>query len=98
MWKARFALAWLSAADQARLPGDMAQVVTVAVATRGRDRQSAFIDAGALTRLWWGIGRDDLRLRARTPGLCRDSRDRACVCDRRAIDGRPSRQQPFKSV
>ena len=38
-----------AAADEARLLGDIAQVLTVAIATRGSDRENALVDALRLT-------------------------------------------------
>jgi hypothetical protein len=51
----------LAAADEARLLGDIAKVLSVAIPTRGRDSEDALINAlrltrvGALVAVSWGL-------------------------------------------
>jgi hypothetical protein len=40
---------WFAAADEARLLGDVAEVLPVAVAARSSDREDALVDAARLT-------------------------------------------------
>jgi hypothetical protein len=52
---------WLAAADETRLVGDIAKVVTVAIAPRGRDGEHALINAFCLTLVGALGGGDQLR-------------------------------------
>src|SRR5262249_26247325 len=53
----------LAAAQQTRLLGDIAQVLTVAIATRGSDREDALVDALRMTSVCAIGGGNHLRLR-----------------------------------
>src|SRR5262245_59986296 len=82
---------WLAAADQTRLLGDTAQMLPVAIAPRGSDREDALVDALRWTRV--DAFGDGSHLR------CRNLKHRRIVVRESRSFGRwELREPPFKSV
>src|SRR5262245_47768046 len=82
---------WLAAADQTRLLGDTAQMLPVAIAPRGSDREDALVDALRWTRV--DAFGDGSHLR------CRNLKHRRIVVrETRSFERWELREPPFKSV